>query len=153
MNLIFYRFDAERSDHLRFRFGELLRYESGIGHQFYVRTGKTFCVPVKLALTALHPLDGSYSAGLSLTQGYNTLRARWDGALGTHQSGERMTLAPCLDVPANEPPGVHYLRLVVYRGNDLNRVPVIEGPLESDLYWGTEIMLATVSVGGQGVAP
>jgi hypothetical protein len=156
MNVIFYRFDvcadAPCSDNtndqnLRLRFGSHLRYEGSIGHQLYARTGERFCVPVDLTLTTLQPLDSSYTVGLYLTVGYNTLRARWDMPLGAHKASEPITLAPCLDIPADTPRGPHHLRLIVYQQDDaVNRLPVIEGPAHSNLYWGTEIILANVSV-------
>jgi hypothetical protein len=143
MNVIFYRFDTETSDTLTFRFGDQLRYDGGIGHQFYARIGKPFCLPIELQLLALQPLDGTYFAGLSLTQGYNTQRTRWDGMLGIHEAGDQINLEPCLDVPSETPRGPHHLRLVLYHENDSKRLPLIEA---DNLYWGTELMLATVSV-------
>jgi hypothetical protein len=163
INTIFYRFDQPpdqkcegkatpcpysttnaNAGALRLRFGDLLRYDGGIGHQLYARAGERYCLPVTLQLTTLKPLEDGSSAGVYLTEGYNTLRARWDTPLGAHGAGETFILSPCLDLPVDLMPNNDHLRLIVYQGNDLNRQPVIEGGDASNLYWGTEIIFAEV---------
>lgn len=143
MNVIFYRFDADAQSALRFRFGDVLAYESGIGHQFYARAGEAFCPPLDLRLTALKTLDEGWAAGLALTQGYNTLRARVDMPLNPADPGGDIALRPCLSVPPDTPPGPHHLRLVVYHQHDGQRLPLVE---DETLYWGTELMLAVAHI-------
>jgi hypothetical protein len=144
MNVILYRFDqtASASDALRFRFGDSWQVDSGIGHEFYARRGASFCLPVAIALTALQPPTGDYTVRLQLTQGYSALRTQWEQVL--LDSADTVTLSPCLDIPADTPSGPHHLRLVIEQNQ--SRLPVIEGAADSDLYWGTELVLATVSV-------
>lgn len=155
INVVFYRFDLPSAlgdglnplaqDHLRFQFGDLLAYTGGIGHQLYVRAGETFRLSVPLTLTTLQPLNSSYTVGVYLTEGYNTQRARWDMPLPAHQSGETITLMPQWTLPADLPPGIDHLRLIVYQGDPAsNRLPLLES--DQRLYWGTELIFAEVIV-------
>lgn len=147
MNVIFYRFDAASREPLRLRFGDALRYEGGIGHQLYTRAGERFCLPVALAFRALKPLGSEYTLEVYLTRGYNTLRAYWTAPLDSFASNEAFILegretAPCLDIPAGEPAGPHHLRMSLRHNGAL--LPLVE---DADLYWGTALVFAAVSVG------
>ncbi len=139
MNMIFYRFDHSGGDDLRFRFGEVLNWEDGIGHQLYARRGEPFCLDVRLR--ASQPIDSSYALALALTQGYDTQRAAQTFPLATAEVGAMLDLAPCIDVPADNPPGPHHLRVQIV--HDGAALPLIEA---DNLYWSDELFMAQVSV-------
>jgi uncharacterized membrane protein len=138
MNMIFYRFDSGRGDSLHFRFGDALNYEGGIGHQLYARAGEQFCFEVNLV--ALKPLDEQLQIEWQLTQGYGTVRARTIMPIGIHQTRETFSLKPCIDVPLDNPPGPHHLRMSV---NDTMALPLIES---ENLYWDSQLIVGLVSV-------
>jgi Dolichyl-phosphate-mannose-protein mannosyltransferase len=146
-NMIFYRFDQGNADDLQFRFGDLLRYVSGQGadQQFWVYVGDDLCV--NMQLTALHALDGSYSAGLHLVDLSGTSNAAgWDGGLGSADAGQAVKLTPCMTVPPDTAPGHYHLELVVYNWATLERLPVIEDGAGDGLPWQDVLMLAAADV-------
>lgn len=149
VNMIFYRFDAGDTDDLRFRFGDLLRFENGptADQQLSVHAGQPLCVD--LSLTALQALDNQYSAGLHLVDLPGTANlAAWDGGIGSANAGETRELSPCLDIPASTPPGHYHLELVVYNWATVQRLPVIEDGAGEGLGWQDLIGLAGVEVTG-----
>jgi len=83
---------------------------------------------------------------LILTQGYNTVRAAWSGVLAAHDSGETIPVAPCIDLPANSPPGSYPLRMMILTPDGGTPLPLIEGPATSRLYWGRQLTLGVVAV-------
>jgi hypothetical protein len=139
----FYRFDRDADDALRFRFGDLLRYDGGAANPQRVSPGGSVCVDV--ALTALMAVDGSYSAGVHLVDAGNALVAQWDGGIAESSAGERVRVAPCLDIPAGTPAGDYHLHLVVYDWATVERLPVIEGGAEGVL-WGDALLFSATTV-------
>ena len=98
-------------------------------------------------LTALDDIDTTYSLGLYLTQGYDTVRAQWDGDLGAHAAGETFTIPVCIDVPADAPRGPYHLRMIVDDRHTGQRLPLYEtGTGETALYWGDVMVMAVVAV-------
>lgn len=147
LGMIFYRFDDGDSSDLRFRFGDLLRYQSGpsAGEQFQVRAGDSLCIEINLHV--LTGLDGSYSGGLHLVDWDETFSpAGWDEGLGTAEAGAPLQLAPCLEIPAGTPPGQYHLEWVVYKWSTVERLLVIEDSTGEDIGWGDVMMLASVNV-------
>jgi hypothetical protein len=156
VNMIFYRFDHRfdyrfdvggRGD-LRFRFGDLLGFDAGPGPggEMGAHPGERVCVD--LSFTTRLPLDGLYSAGVHVIDATGRSVAQWDGGLGVHEAGERITLAPCLDLPAALPPGVYHLQMNVYNWSNLERLPLIEDSAHPDVYFGDTLVLAALSVTG-----
>lgn len=139
INMIFYRFDQDRGDNLQFHFGDTLAWKGGIGHQLYALAGEPFCFGMNFE--ALRPINGDYSVDVALTQGYNTRRAEQQLTLDSFDTGDEISLSPCITIPAANPPGPHHLRVrVLYNGAPLML-------LESEnLYWSEELMPALVSV-------
>lgn len=139
MNMIFYRFDNANGTPLRFRFGDVLRWKGGIGHQLYARVGEPFCF--SLRFDVLQPLDSRYTLDLALTQGYHTRRAGTALTFAAQAVGDEVRWSPCIDVPADNPSGPHHLRVrVLYNDRPL---PLMEG---ENQYWSEELMPAQVSV-------
>jgi hypothetical protein len=134
-----------RETNLRFRFGDVLRYEGRLLSDLPpFRPGEPFCPQV--ALTALRELDGSHSFGLHLVNAANTLIAQHDAGIGVRVAGEQVRLDPCLDLPADLPPGDYYLHLIVYTWADGKRLPLLEGG-NADVSWGDALVLGAVTVG------
>jgi hypothetical protein len=132
-----------------YRFGDLLRYQSGPGaaERFSVAAGERLCADLELA--ALGELDGSYSAGLHLVDiTGTTAMTQWDAGLGTASAGERLALRPCLDIPAAAAPGYYHLELVVYAWASEERLRLFEDGGGDPLPWGDVLMLAAVDVAG-----
>jgi hypothetical protein len=133
-----------REANLRFRFGDALRYEGRLLPDLPLfRPGEPFCPQV--ALAALRGLDGSHSFGLHLVNAAHTLVAQHDAGIGARAAGERVQLAPCLDLPADLPPGDYYLHLSVYTWADGERLPLLEGGA-ADVSWGDALVLGAVTV-------
>jgi hypothetical protein len=145
VNMIFYRFDLGDSDDLAFQFGSALRVRRSpdAAQQFDVRPGDPLCVEIDFE--PLQPLDGSLSVGLHLVDltGNHSL-AQHDAGLGTAGPGQLLTLAPCLTIPPDAPPGAYHLELAVYNWATLERLPVWEGMNPTG--WGNVLMLAAVDV-------
>ncbi len=146
MNIIFYRFDRDEGERVdwQFRFGEMVHYGGGIGRQIYAKVGETFCYDVPL--TALEDIDGSYSMGLHMTQGYDVMNTQWDGGLGVHEAGEAFMISPCIDIPPDIERGIYQLRLNVYDWRTVTRLYVVEGLDDKNLFWGYDIVLGNVVV-------
>ncbi len=139
MDTVFYRFDREGGTPLRWRFGDLLEYTGGIGHQLDARAGEPFCFTLRFVYRAAPP-EGA-ALRLALTQGYDTARAAVDLALPPGAPGDAVTLPACLDVPAGSPAGPHHLRAqALVSGAPL---PLLE---HDRLYWGETLVAALVSV-------
>lgn len=147
MNMIFYRFDRTDSDSTidwQFRFRDLILYEGGIGHQMYARTGEPFCID--LSFTALAAFGEEYSLGVYLTQGFNTVRAQWDGGIGARQMGEDFTISPCIDIPADAPRGPYHLRMAIYEWRSAGRLFISEGSDGDTMDWWHELVIGVVAV-------
>jgi hypothetical protein len=147
VNMIFYRFDKGESGDLQYRFGDRVRYESGLSarQRFSVKPGDSLCVD--LHLETLAPMDGAYSAGLHLIDiTGTTLVAQWDAGLGSPAAGESLALKPCLDIPASVSLGYYHLELVVYQWANEERLRLFEGEGTDALPWGDVLMLAAVDV-------
>lgn len=143
-HLLFYRFDREEGTDLAFRFGDKLRYEGKLFTDVPIAQAKDqLCHEV--ALTALSPLDGSYSYGIHLVDASNTLIAQYDEGLGTRSTGEEIQLTPCLNIPADATPGDYYLHLVIYTWSNLERLPVLEG-IDAAIPWGNALVFDTVII-------
>jgi hypothetical protein len=139
----FYRFDCENGDALRFRFGDLLRYEGGVVSPPRASAGESICVDV--TLTALAAVDGSYSAGVHLVDASNALVAQSDGGLGVLAPGDQARVSRCLNLPAHAGPGDYYLHLVVYDWATVERLPVIEGGADG-VPWGDALVFSAVTL-------
>jgi hypothetical protein len=149
VNMIFYRFDQGETGDLQYRFGDLVRYETGPSakERFSVKPGDSLCVD--LGLKTLAPLDGAYSAGLHLIDiTGTTLVAQWDAGLGSPAAGESLALKPCLAIPASVSPGYYHLELVVYAWANEERLHLFEDGGGDGLPWGDVLMLAAVDVAG-----
>jgi hypothetical protein len=148
VNMIFYRFDQGEAGDLQFRFGDVLRYESGVSaaERFSLAPGETLCVDLDLRVLAT--LDDRYSAGLHLVDiTGTTVVAQWDEGLGSPTVGDELNLKPCIDIPADVPVGYYHLELVVYQWSNLERLRLFEDS-GNPLPWGDVLMLAAVDVSG-----
>lgn len=148
LNMIFYRFDQGQGDNLRYRFGDLLRYDSGpnAAEQFVVRAGEPLCVD--LGFTTLGAFDGSYSLGLHLVDlsGGRGV-AQWDAGLGVLEAGETLALQPCLNIANDFQPDHYRLQLLIYKwASPLERLPVIEDGAGEIVGWGDSMTLAAVDI-------
>jgi hypothetical protein len=142
-HLLFYRFDRGDYDDLTFSFDDKLCYGGELfAGSPVVQSGEQLCVEV--TLTAESALDGSYSYGVHLVDVSNTLVAQHDEGLNTRSAGERITLAPCLKIPPDLPPGDYYLHLVVYTWADGKRLPLLEGG--AGVPWGDALVFDTVTI-------
>jgi hypothetical protein len=139
----FYRFDRGAGDALEFRFGDLLRYDSGTVSPKSVSPGESTCVDV--ALTALAAVDGSYSAGVHLVDASNILIAQWDGGIAESVAGERVRISPCLNILPGIRAGEYHLHLIVYNWATVERLPVLEGGGD-DVSWGDALVFSAVTV-------
>lgn len=139
MDTVFYRFDRDGGEPLRWRFGDLLEYTGGIGHQLDARAGEPFCFDVRFVYRAAPP-EGA-ALRLALTQGYNTVRAAASLPLPPGAAGDALTLPACIDVPAASPAGPHHLRAQALVSGAL--LPLLENDA---LYWGETLLVALVSV-------
>lgn len=148
INMIFYRFDQGKSDDLRYRFGDLLRYEAGpsAADQFVVRAGEQLCLD--LTMTTLGAFDGSYSLGLHLLDLSGTRGvAQWDSGLGVLNAGEQLELRPCLEISPNLTADHYHLQLLVYKwASPLERLPVVEDGGGEIVGWGDALSLAAVDI-------
>jgi hypothetical protein len=146
VNMVFYRFDKGTPGSLRFRFGDVLRYQRGpdANRLIRLRAGETLCT--NLNFTALGDTS-AYSAGLHLVDiTGNRIPAAWDGGIGIATSGDSVTLSPCVAVPPDTPPGPYHLELVVYDWTTLGRLLVIEDGAGGGLSWGDVLMLEAVDL-------
>jgi hypothetical protein len=146
VNMVFYRFDKGTPGNLRFRFGDVLRYERGpdANRLIRLRAGETLCT--NLGFTALGDTS-AYSAGLHLVDiTGNRIPAAWDGGVGSAAAEEPVMLSPCVMVPPDTPPGHYHLELVVYDWRSLKRLLVIEDGAGGGLSWGDVLMLEAVDV-------
>jgi hypothetical protein len=139
----FYRFDREGGDGLRFRFGDLLRYDGGVVDLGSARPGGQVCAGVNL--TALAPVDGSYSAGVHLVHPSDVLMAQSDEGIGVLVPGEQACISRCLHLPADIEPGDYSLHLVIYNWATIERLPVVEGGADG-VSWGDALMFSAVTV-------
>jgi hypothetical protein len=139
----FYRFDRESGDALRFRFGDLLRYDGGVVSPRSASPGESVCVDV--ALAALAAMDGSYSAGVHVVDANNALVTQLDGGIGVLEPGDRARISRCLDLPAHIESGDYYLHLVVYDWITVERLSVIEGGADG-VSWGDALVFSSVTV-------
>ncbi|MFL7793073.1 MAG: glycosyltransferase family 39 protein [Anaerolineae bacterium] len=142
-SMLFYRFDREGGDDLRFRFGDLLRYDGGVINTTSTHQGGRVCAEINL--TALGSVDGSYSAGVHLVHPAGVLMAQSDEGIGVLESGERARILRCLDLPADIEPGDYGLHLVIYNWATLERLPVVEGGADG-VSWGDALIFSTVTV-------
>jgi len=141
--MLFYRFDREGGDDLRFRFGNLLRYDGGVIDSTSARRGEQVCAEV--SLTALAPVDGSYSAGVHLVNPAGVLMAQSDEGIGVLDPGEQVSALRCLHLPADIEPGNYSLHLVTYNWVTIERLPVFEGGADG-VSWGDALVFSTVTV-------
>ncbi len=148
MNMIFYRFDQGKSDDLRYRFGDLLRYEAGPGaaDHFVVRAGEQLCLD--LTMTTLGTFDGSYSLGLHLLDLSGTRGvAQWDAGLGVLDAGDKLELRPCLEISPSLTPDHYHLQLLVYKwASPLERLPVVEDGGGEIVGWGDALSMGAVDI-------
>ncbi len=147
VNMIFYRFDTDMPGDLRFRFGDTLRYVSGPGADrlLITRAGGDLCV--RLELEALQPLQNEYSYGLHLVDiTGQTTAAGVDAGLGIRDAGDIITLAPCLSIPPETPPGTYHLELVIYEWATVKRLILLEDGGGSPLAWGDVLSLGAITV-------
>lgn len=147
VNMVFYRFDTNTPDDLSFRFGDMLHYVSGPGadRQLITRAGGDLCV--RLELAALQPLQDEYSYGLHLVDISGQITAAGvDAGLGIHDAGDTITLARCLNIPAETPPGAYHLELVIYEWATVKRLILLEDSGDNPLAWGDVLSLAAVTV-------
>lgn len=148
-NMLLYRFDqADTSGtlHLSYYaegFGELLSYQSQIGHHYFAETGKPFCFPVELE--ALQDVPSQWSLLASLTQGYSTTRADATLELPALSAGNTFNDDICIPIPADAPRGPYLLRLAL-RHTSGKHEPIVES--DTGLLWGYFVGVAWVSVDG-----
>lgn len=148
-NMLLYRFDStdtESSDTLDLNFyaegfGQLLAYQSGIGHHYFSDIGHEFCFPIQL--DALQDMEADWHLLLSLTQGFNSSRAQVTYELPAFSEGDTYDETLCLDIPADAPRGPYLLRVVMQHESGRHQ-PVVES--DNDLLWGYFIGVAWVSV-------
>ena len=139
MDAVFYRFDRASAEPLRWRFGDLLDYTGGVGHRLYARAGEPLCFDLALAYRAAPPAGAELA--LTLTQGYDTVRAAAAVALPPGAAGAELALPACIAVPADSPAGPYHLRAqALVSGAPL---PLLEA---GALYWGETLFVALVSV-------
>lgn len=138
MDTVFYRFDQDGGAPLRWQFGDLLDYTGGVGHRLYARAGEPFCFDLRFTYRAALP--DAAALRLTLTQGYDTVRAAAQVALPPGAAGSAVTLPACLDVPAANPAGPHHLRAQVTV--DGSPLPLLEA---GALYWGDTLIVAQVA--------
>jgi hypothetical protein len=141
--MCFYRFDREGGDDLRFRFGDLLRCDGGVIDSTSARSGGQVCADVDL--TALAPVDGSYSAGVHLVDPAGVLTAQSDEGIGVLEPGEQARVSRCLSLPVDIEPGDYSLHLVIYNWATVERLFVIEGGADG-VFWGDALVFSTVTV-------
>lgn len=141
MDMIFYRLDSGAAGDLEFRFADQWRYDGSIRNHLYAIPGEDFCFT--FSLTALSDIPTGSTIDFELTQGYGTVRAKITQDLGAYAAGDTAELAPCIPVPADNPPGPHHLRARIYDSNG-RALPLLEGDV---LYWGDILIFALVSVG------
>jgi hypothetical protein len=141
--MFFYRFDREGGDDLQFRFGDLLRYDGGVVDPTSARQGERVCAEVNL--TALAPVDGSYSAGVHLVHPAGVLMTQSDEGVGVLDPGERVSVSRCLYLPADIEPGDYSLHLVIYNWTTIERLPVVEGGADG-IFMGDALVFSTVTV-------
>jgi hypothetical protein len=141
--MFFYRFDREGGDDLQFRFGDLLRYDGGVVDLKSARQGERICAEV--SLTALAPVDGSYSVGVHLVHPAGVLMAQSDEGIGVLNPGERVSASRCLYLPADIEPGDYSLHLVIYNWATIERLPIIEGGVDG-IFLGDALVFSTVTV-------
>lgn len=141
--MFFYRFDLEGGDDLQFRFGDLLRYDGGVVDSTSAWPGERVCADV--SLTALEPVDGSYSAGVHLVNPVGVLMAQSDEGIGVLDPGERARVLRCLRLPADIEPGDYSLHLVIYNWATIERLPVVEGEADG-VSLGDALVFSTVTV-------
>jgi hypothetical protein len=142
-SMLFYRFDREGGEDLRFRFGDLLSYDGGVVDTPSARQGEQVCAEVDL--TALTQVDGSYSAGVHLVHPASVLMAQSDEGVGVLEPGERTRIQRCLRLPADIEPGDYSLHLVIYNWATIERLPVVEGGSDG-VSWGDALVFSTVAV-------
>lgn len=148
-NMLVYRFDHTDTDPitpLTLSFydsvlGQLLSYQSGIGHHYFANVGDEFCFPMQLE--ALQDLDADWQLHISLTQGYQASRAQTTLDLPSLEESDRYDENICLDIPADAPRGPYLLRIALKHSSGVQQ-PVVES--ETDLLWGYFIGMAWVSV-------
>lgn len=141
MDMVFYRFDRSGGDDLWFGFGDLLEYRGGIQHQLYAHPGEDFCF--EMQMQAALELPPGYAVDFSLTQGYDTVRARTMLTLDPAAAGAQISLAPCIPLPAETPAGPHHLRVRVYEQAGGHNLPLLEN---GTLYWSESLVMALVHV-------
>lgn len=141
--MFFYRFDREGGDDMQFRFGDLLRYDGGVVDPTSARQGERVCAEVNL--TALAPVDGSYSAGVHLVHPAGVLMAQSDEGIGVLAPGEQVSVLRCLHLPADIEPGDYGLHLVIYNWATIERLPVVEGGADG-IFLGDALVFSTVTV-------
>jgi hypothetical protein len=149
VNMIFYRFDQGETADLQYRFGDLLRFESGprADQRFSVSPGGSVCVD--LGLKTLAPLDGSYSIGLHLVDiTGTTVLVPWDSGVGEAEAVQTLNLQPCLEIPVKAAPGYYHLEVIVYKWENQERLHLFEDGVGDSLLWGDVLMLAAVDVAG-----
>ena len=135
MTQLFYRFDRGGAGALDLRFGEALAFNGAITRALVAQPGAPLCFDLDI-----RPLtdDADYRLHITLTQGYNTVRATTTAA-----PTDWGLFEVCLPVPADAPAGPHHLRLRAYRETPAAPLPVIES--ESH-FWGYDLIAAGVSV-------
>lgn len=146
-NMVFYGFDASRTDRLRYRFGDVLRLDEApdAGTQFSIRRGETLCVAMNLR--SLQVLDERYSLGLHLIDQTGTVQAAaWDEGLGGAEADHPLEVQPCLTPPSDVPAGHYHLQAVVYEWATGQRLSVIEDGGGEGVIWGDVLVLAAVDV-------
>jgi hypothetical protein len=140
--MLFYRFDPGKGEKLRFAFGDYLDYASEqVAEPQILDNHQSLCFDLRLAVR--RPLAGVFSYGLHLVDLSGRLAAQVDAGLGDPPVGALLELAPCLQPPANLPPGDYAAHLVVYDWIDGARLPV----LESGVHWGDALVVGVVEVG------
>ena len=107
------------------------------------RQGERVCAEVNL--TALAPVDGSYSAGVHLVHPAGVLMTQSDEGVGVLDPGERVSVSRCLYLPADIEPGDYSLHLVIYNWTTIERLPVVEGGADG-IFMGDALVFSTVTV-------
>lgn len=148
-NMLLYRFDrrdTETSDTLDLSFyaqgfGQLLAYQSGVGHHYFADIGREFCFPIQLE--ALQTMEADWHLLVSLTQGFNSSRSEARVDLPAFREGDNYNETLCLDIPADVPRGPYLLRVAMQHKSGTLQ-PVVES--DNNLLWGYFIGVAWVSV-------
>jgi len=148
INMIFYRFDADSTDRLRFQFGHgpqsaRVAYDGRIDGNYSIQTGKPLCIDVPFH--ALSAIDGSYSAGVYIVSSKNQIVAQWDGGIGNHSAGDSFTVHACLSLQSALAADNYRLQLAVYPwASPQDRLWVLEGPDDHLIFWENALVIGSI---------